>query len=277
MPLYKYCDGNGKLVLQNLQLKVCPPIELNDECEMRPLVKIADTKKAALESAKRAIGKRSFFEKHKHDFPLCKNNFSKFQQIARTNIGSIASAYEKDIPKLEDKLQKELPEVVSSRFGIVSFSRELYSRLMWAYYADSNRGLVVEFEPQHKLFTSSGFLECEYADEPAVFDPTGKPFDEQIRVFARRKRSEWSHEKESRLIVQLDACKQKLVNSKTLFLMPVLPELIVSVTFGLRAPQSLRAEVTAAINSPELQLQHVRLWNLTDGGPDSNYQREPVA
>src|SRR5450756_28493 len=37
-----FCNENGKFILQNLELKVTPPNELNDPCEMRPVIKTAN-------------------------------------------------------------------------------------------------------------------------------------------------------------------------------------------------------------------------------------------
>jgi hypothetical protein len=42
MALYKYCSEFGKYIIQNLEIKVTPPNELNDVCEMRPVVKNSD-------------------------------------------------------------------------------------------------------------------------------------------------------------------------------------------------------------------------------------------
>ncbi len=273
MSLYKYCNSNGKLIVQNLQIKVCPPNKLNDPCEMRPVVKTSDHNEAAKQTAKRAVVHPSFYNHHRHEFPKYKN-FSKFQKFARANMGIMIRALEENTERLEHQLRDDIPEILSEQFGIISFSKELFSNLMWAHYGDSHKGLVVEFDEKNELFSGPGFLECEYVDEPAVYDPIHRESREQVVAFSRRKHSDWSYEKESRLIVPLEVCRKQTVGGGILQLLPLESEIIVSVTFGLRASESLQADVKKALEKPNLQ--HVKLWRITENGQPGNYLREPL-
>lgn len=52
-----------------------------------------------------------------------------------------------DPSRLECCLAKS-KEAIENKYGVLSLSRNPYSLLMWAHYADNHKGCVIEFDPQ---------------------------------------------------------------------------------------------------------------------------------
>jgi hypothetical protein len=207
MALYKYCNETGKLILQNLEIKVTPPKELNDPCEMRPVVENHDPAGWARRQAKKTVTDPSYFNAHRFDYSNCKN-FREFQAFARRNLGIIISKLEQKSPALDDNLQQEVLNLVSKKWGVFSMSANAVQHLMWAHYGDSHKGLLIEFDQANPLFVQPSLLVCDYNDTPAIYDPSIGANHQAVELFARRKRTDWSYEEESRLIVPFSECRR---------------------------------------------------------------------
>jgi hypothetical protein len=270
MALYKYCNEAGKFILQNLEIKVTPPNELNDVCEMRPVVKNRDPKAWAREFAKKVVTDPTYYNAHPLKYPNCKN-FREFQAFARSQLGTIISDLEKHSPAVDAELQEEVVELVSQKWGIFSLSANPVQHLMWAHYGDSHRGIVVEFNETDKIFNHASFLRCEYNNTPAMYDSSAGVNQAAVELFARRKRTDWSYEEESRLIVPFSLCRPATNGSSKIYLFAIEPQAILSVTFGLRTPDSLKNEVAAALSRPEFA--QVTKWQITQGPTPLELQR----
>jgi hypothetical protein len=80
----------------------------------------------------------------------------------------------------------------------------------------------------------------------------------QIECIARRKSIDWEYEAEYRVIVELKHTHTP--GDSKLHLLPIDPSWITSVTFGLRCPELLRAEVARLLSQPELK--HIRRFEI---------------
>jgi hypothetical protein len=270
MAFYKYCNEAGKFILQNLEIKVTPPNELNDLCEMRPVVKNSDPNAWARRFAQKALTDPAYYNKNPGAFPNCKN-FRQFQTFARGQLHQIIARLEQTSPALDAELQKDILGAVSKKWGIVSLSANPVNERMWDLYADSHKGIVVEFDQTNALFGHPSFLKCEYDDNPAIYDSLQGPNHEAVEEFARRKRAAWSYEEESRLIVPLGVCRQVTRSTPKMYLFSIEPNVVKSVTFGLRCPAALRQEVLTALNRAEVQ--HVTKWQIIEGAIPGDLKR----
>lgn len=275
MALYKYCNQNGKLILQNLEIKVTPPNELNDVCEMRPMIQNPDRKAWARSFAKRVVTEPKFYYANAHLFPNCKN-FPKFQKYGRANLGKIIQTLEQGSPSVEATLQVETVDMVSKKWGVISFSTDPVEDQMWGLYAESHKGLAVEFNETNELFVNPGllkcdFLQCEYEDQPSIYRLTGGVNLEDVQQFVRRKRTKWGYEKERRLIVPIVHCRKDNKDNELLYLFSIKPSVVTSVTFGLRTPNPLKQEILAALGSPHFQ--HVTKWHIVKGNAPMELKR----
>lgn len=273
MALFKYCNENGKFILQNLEIKVTPPNELNDPCEMRPVVKTANPHAWACEKVRKVVSRAEYYNNHILDFPKCKN-FTQFQKYARSNLAVMIQLLERNAPDLDFSLQGQVLAMVSKKWGIISLSAEPLIPLMWSHYANSHRGLLVEFNDRSPLFTSPSFLKCEYIDSPAVYDPSQGLNHKAVEAFASRKKTDWAYEKESRLIIALRDCNKVDAVTPPMYLFALDAAVIVSVTFGLHSTPALRREVQLALQKPALS--HVSKWKIVEGAVPGSFQRAPA-
>lgn len=110
-------------------------------------------------------------------------------------------------------------------YNICSFASEPDNRLMWAHYADSNKGYCLEFHvlKDPKLFAPM---------IPVVYDRDVKPtkMENLLEHLFQRKNAEWSYEKEVRIICP---CSNPLQHYKR--------DALVSVIFGNKMPEDNRA------------------------------------
>jgi hypothetical protein len=100
-----------------------------------------------------------------------------------------------------DRIRKK----VSDTYGMVCFSTDWHEPIMWAHYADRNKGIVLGFD-----FISSRFImrEVQYPSQrtKVLLDPGTVSADEYIEAVGFIKYRGWSYEKEHRFFVKLDDC-----------------------------------------------------------------------
>lgn len=158
-----------------------------------------------------------------------------------------------------------------TRFGIFSLSETPLSLLMWAHYADSHRGYLLEIESDHPTLANAAsagaiarLLPVSYrVDRPAVtaYDPSVLPehhLDNLVRDVLLTKSAQWSYEREHRMILPLNDFERfphRIVQERC-HLFPVPPEVITGVVIGARATLSTRAAIARALKENVL-LSHV--------------------
>ena len=96
---------------------------------------------------------------------------------------------------------QDIQQKLNDRYGVVCFTENKDSLLMWGHYTNCHRGFVVEFDPQHELFKTPDFAEVHYSDTRA------KPGETKDSKVLFQKSSEWAYEREYRLVKRLDYIK----------------------------------------------------------------------
>lgn len=257
MALYQYNGEHGKLVLQNLQLKVTPPNEFNDPFEMSPIVKCADPKAYAVGMAKKALLDPSFFDHHRTTFPDCAT-FTEFQTKYGHLLPHMVKTCVTAVPDLDSQLQEEVLDTLSRSTGVVCMTRNPNNLLMWAHYAAQHKGILIEFDEGNPLLDCPDLFDVEYSVDRASYDPTGN-HAKDVETFAKRKSAEWDYEAEVRLIVQLDhTIKHTRPDGSIMYLLAIPPELVVSVTFGIRTSDALKKEINATL--ADAKFGHARIF-----------------
>lgn len=84
------------------------------------------------------------------------------------------------------------------QFGIQCFSTLNDSILMWAYYAESHKGICIEFAPQADLTSFAGLYNMHYNNRFGKIK-RDRDFYDVLDVLTTKSKV-WSHEKEVRLI-----------------------------------------------------------------------------
>jgi len=259
MPLFKYCNSNGKLILQNLEIKVTPPNELNDHREMVPVVENSNPQVWADSFVQSKINDPDYYRRNAAAFPGVRS-FAEYQRLAARVAPKVTKTVADKSPDLDNNLQAASPDLVSKKWGFISLSETAVEDLMWAHYADQHGGLLVELD--ETALPSEAVYQCEYSDAPVKYDPSSPDGAATLELLAKRKKSGWSYEREHRLVVALSACRKAMAGASTLHLLRVDAKAIISVTMGLRAPDALKDEIIAALKNP--LLKHVTLWKIAE-------------
>ena len=266
IPMFKYFGhgneplGNGALkVLQNLSLKVTPPVEFNDPFEFTPVVKGLPPDEDAKNELKRVLTDPAFFDANRSEFPQCRN-FSQFQSVIRGKLGELTKGFSESTERMNFCFQQEVSPSLSKTYGVVCFSATPIQPLMWAHYGAAHTGLVLEFDGSCPLFSDPGFLQVDYATERAEFDPD-LPDRARTEALARRKSLDWAYEKEFRLVVSLSRTKRISAAGADRNFLPIEPSWIKSITVGLRASFELKGEVMRLRRQP--QLAHLGLYRIS--------------
>lgn len=261
IPLFKYfghvesrpLENNALKVLEKLSLKVTPPNEFNDPFEFSPVVKTSDPKAAGRERLNRIWDDQSYFNNHREAFSSCKN-FADFRTHIKLNRDFYEKVLAERLKKLDDKFQNDVLPVLSNQYGVICFSAMDCDPLMWAHYATSHSGLMLEFAANCPLFQNGAFFQVDYHQDRAIYDPSLPADRKQVITLACRKSTHWGYEKEYRVIVKLaDTNKIAILGAKPLYLQPINSNWITSVTFGCKCPDRLKAAVSTLLTRADLK------------------------
>jgi hypothetical protein len=169
--------------------------------------------------------------------------------------------------------------------GVLCLSRNGNQPLMWAHYADSHRGVMVEFDELASCFSRRRTAEDDLGYLRSVVYSGTRPSlsmevldgDKAFEVFALTKSEHWRYEEEVRLIWPLkEADKTLETTTGLLALIACPPEAIRSVTLGCKADdETLRRVREALLQNPAASHIEVRQARLDDTAFDLTYG--PVA
>jgi hypothetical protein len=267
-PLFKYFghpqgrpSENGALkVLDQLALKVTPPIQFDDPFEFAPIVTEPNPDQRSERDFSCVIESQECFEMYRKQFPDCEviEDYKKRVDAARDEIIPFLKA---SAQRGNQEFEQNALPLLSEHFGIVCFSADPVQPLMWAHYAAAHAGLMIEFSDGCSLFRDLEFIEVDYFPKRAPYDPS-KPHDlEQLKTIARRKSTAWAYQKEFRLIVELARTKNVQSSEGHIFhLLPIDPVWIRSVTLGLRTNGQLKVEADRLLS--RAMLCHVEKYQI---------------
>ncbi len=150
--------------------------------------------------------------------------------------------YEESMETLPIGIQKKFSET----FGMVCFTENLSSLLMWGHYASCHRGFAVEFEPAHPLFQTDDFGKVDYSKHRPRVET------ENHRDVLHTKSPEWKYEQEHRLvmpIVALQRATRRDGKEKPFLVLP--PDSVRAVYLGCRMTEPHRSALLEALRLTE--------------------------
>ena len=278
--VYRFFDENGLNTLVDGTLKLTPYLDFNDPFETSPA--LPDFSKISIEEirgffmAKDGFARRIFQEN---------NSEGEYKKLVDQFVHSRAKSFPQHF--------KEIKEAAILHFtesdGLSCFSefddKHLKSPeaiLHWSHYAKNHTGIAIGFKVEHPILNAAANQGCfdrvEYFHTRPVCSL--KDFEDfsttniikVLRRWSRQKSGAWKHEKEWRLVVQLNS-KDVLIRSqgeRTLFLYKLWDnsqtpeqikkdaECIQRVIIGAKASNDLRLSVHRALSRPHLR--HVKIF-----------------
>jgi hypothetical protein len=134
--------------------------------------------------------------------------------------------------------------------------------------------LVIEFRQSHQLFSGPSFFKIEYSDERVVFDPSNPAEGDEAKRFLRRKGLCWNFERESRLLMNLELARVHNVDEAPRYFLPIAPEVIVSVTLGLRATDQTQNTIIELLRARHFE--NVRVFKIRRNHKAGMFERGPL-
>jgi Protein of unknown function (DUF2971) len=118
------------------------------------------------------------------DIELMRKSFQKTPESAKPYI---------------EKISIEIQQEISNKYRVYCLGPDPLNQLMWAHYADSHRGICIEFNLRNNLMCQA--VACEYLDSyPSIPIYSINEKDNQRMILAKSK--VWSYEKEYRIIAE---------------------------------------------------------------------------
>lgn len=263
MPLFKYLHPDRIDVLLGQSIRFSSPAVLNDPFELKPHL-------AALASAEHMDAQIA------RDFPkFVREELAKLlseipapvsvkgpheillHQLpdVRRNMQGMA---EMMMPKLQEAMARKLEELI----GILCLSESADNLLMWAHYADSHRGFVIEFDERSPFFDRRVNPDDELRHLRKVSYSSKRPSLTlaDVENFApfMTKGVDWEYEAEWRMLVLLDTASTVIgegPHAVHLFEFPA--QAITAVVLGSRMAAE-KKEYVRKILSDSPHFSHVR-------------------
>jgi len=244
--VYKYLPTERLSYLNDSQLRITQPSDLNDPFECLPAFPSVEDFSIVLNSIlaekitqikKNVSDKNERLKLIDEATRSCKNNITK---ISKNEEGNIKSEF---LKRAINSLNKNL--------GILSLSSRWDSNLMWSHYTNSHRGFCIGFDEENPFFSEYKKM----VNGPRIFMPVIYT-NKRIKVPIQRgiqidfnvlliKSEDWSYEEEKRLIVPLYEAVKKIKTQPldiNLYEMPhyLIKEIIVGTNISKENLETIR-------------------------------------
>lgn len=149
--LYKYCsEAYIDYFFRQKTIRFTQPGYFNDPFECSPVLKgIIDNLEVFCSENAQSIYEEEFKKLPDLERKIIVDNSYLKDLIIRNAVQSMPNS----INTITPLIQKKLKEVLWETIGVVCFSREEKSELMWAHYGNSHRGFMVEFDENEPFLT----------------------------------------------------------------------------------------------------------------------------
>lgn len=236
MTIFRYFPPDRIDCLLNQEICFTPPLRFNDPFDLMP-VSVPVTSRAYLKARAREAERdwrASFRAIPKADRKRLRLQWRKASiALVRANASQIAL-----------QIQSTLPAMLG--FGVLCFSSVKDSLLMWAHYAQSHKGFVLEFDSENFALKTLGSLEkVTYDAKRPFYDPARGA--EVSGLLYKTKSLEWQYENEFRIFRNLSACEKRTVGTSELFFAPLPLSCIRAVYLGSRVGSDVAERIKEAI------------------------------
>ena len=259
--LFKYCDARGVDILQNLRLKVTPPIEFNDPFEFMPKVDTKFTRDGIEKRLSSTRLLRGFWRKISSDLDFETFREAYMKELHRPRARHIRETLI-ELQRAAAKEKEGVLTFMSRRFGVACYSEIADDILMWAHYAKSHQGVVIGFDVQHRFFRlGQNLMPVIYRSErvDATFDYNGLQLGEPGLSIFRSKSPHWGYEREWRQFFLLrKSAKIQTESGCVLYFQKLPPTVINQVILGFRCSPEIEGAVRDALTHRNLRRVQLR-------------------
>lgn len=263
--LYKYFAPERHAFFTDLRVRYSQLGAFNDPFEGRPEITSFSTNENFLTTMSRVLPEE--IERTYEQLPPHVRKRMSYAQVM-----ALAEHLVKDKqPEMFDTLQmiggaagSFLTGKIDQLLGVFCLSEVPDSLLMWAHYASSHRGFVVEFDARHPSFHEQKSEEDDLRHIRRVYYRDSRPSAplsdmSAIELFLV-KSGHWSYEREWRIVRPLvDAVKTISMDPYPVALFEIPPAAVKGVIIGSRmAPEHVALLRQAILSNPELHSLQIR-------------------
>jgi hypothetical protein len=266
MKIYKYVTTERIDILETGLIRFTQPSVFNDPFEMSPYIEAIATdqfidKKFNKEHEAhvlKAYNKRPFSFRWKIPFSTYYLGFEKSELVNKIKDTAKGAAL--------NAARESIPSNIDAAVGVLSLTNRADNLLMWAHYADSHKGMVLEFDADHEFFNrrvidpqSTLGLDADLRKEygflrPIKYDKVRPALTvSEIKDFSQLlvKSDDWAYEEEVRLLMPLPKAAKTISSGDrdNIHLFSIPPSAIARVIFGVKAKQALKNDVNKLIGS----------------------------
>lgn len=264
MWLYKYLHPDRTDVIKNLTIRFSQVSALNDPFELCPHLSGLASKEDLRRQIEEELGRIIYLEYEKLN-PQVKSliSLSDFSEKISANFPNILPLIEQPATLFTSSVKSALSSF-GEKVGMLCLSENPDSLLMWAHYADSHRGYVIQFDAENKFFdqriTSEDLLRSLKKVVYKDVRPSTYVYDMSDIDYLLTKGLEWEYEAEWRMFLPLDMADSKIkIGNDTICLYKYPPEAIKSIIFGCRMSEEKKSEIIGALKDSAM-CEHVQLF-----------------
>lgn len=267
MKLFKYVTEEHIAILEDGLIRFTQPQAFNDPFELKPQISsIASPLRFEehLNTNFQAI-LREEYEKLPHHVKMALP-FSAFVQFAESKREELLGGIKELAKQATPLLEKMLHEGFERHIGIFSVTESPNNLLMWAHYANSHQGFVIEFDSTHHFFDQRKSEEDELRHLSKVIYSENRPNLQLAQINSINeflvKSNVWAYEEEWRILFALSDAENKIENNPyDIHLFKVPFDAIRAVLIGARATPETRKHIESVISS-NTKLAHVKLFEM---------------
>lgn len=262
--LFKYFSPDRVDAILACKLRFTPLGEFNDPFEGRPYLQGFATEAHALSSFEEIL------------LPELLDAYNKQAATFRATVSEpeflkrMIPAMRQSYPVLHKAVEMgasnflgELPQKWDAYVGALCVSEVCDSLLMWAHYAASHTGFVLEFDAQHPFFNAQRSENDELRHIRRVLYRDARPSGLLLELEASDmflvKSTQWSYEREWRMFMALSEANDVIATgSSKIYLFDVPADAITGIVFGARASTQLQEAIHTTVKDRS-ELQHVKI------------------
>ena len=254
--IFKYVSSDRIDVLEKLLIRFTQPSCFNDPFEMR--VSVDGHSPESLDKAEDEVNRGHFLQYALRGGKYSYEEFKKIQK-SRNRKAMEKLKFDSDYRKLKSSTRAF--ENWNANVGILSLSAEEKNLLMWAHYADSHRGLLIEFDPKHVFFNQpvatpqEGEFDFGILTRVIYLQTRPKMHVEKTSPFEtlpmlKTKSIEWEKEKEWRVYQYLEKRdEQTAIGNEVVFLFKLPPECVKRVVVGCNMDYQKRKRIVNVVKA----------------------------
>lgn len=262
MKLYKYVTEERIDILVNSQIRFSSPLSLNDPFELKPNIMEIASEEKLLQNFDSLFTKLVIEEYGNYATQIPLDKILDICQRLRPNLKrQFPTLVRGAIPEIKLAIHRALAKSI----GILCLSESPINLLMWAHYANSHRGFVIEFESSSNFFNqtqndSNNFQRLHKVKYVKTMPQVTLEKMDNFDPFTC-KSIEWSYEQEWRMLLPLASANNKkdCDGPLAVHLFNLPSECITSILLGAMITQKTEKDIVALVDTNP-KFSHVKLY-----------------